>query len=68
VRGIQRIPGLSNLSLADAKAVEQVLIETHGLGNQGGLLLNKINSIASTNPAYAQALERGAQILKQVGY
>ena len=48
--------------------MEQVLIETHGLGTQGGTLLNKINSIASTNPAYAQALQRGAQILKQVGY
>jgi RHS repeat-associated protein len=65
---IEEIPGLSNLSRADAKAVEQVLIETHGLASNGGTLLNKINSIASTNPAYAQALQRGAQILKQVGY
>lgn len=65
---IEEIPGLSNLSRADAKAVEQVLIETHGLASNGGTLLNKINSIASTNPAYAQALQRGAQILQQVGY
>ncbi len=65
---IEEIPGLSNLSRADAKAVEQVLIETHGLASNGGALLNKINSIASTNPGYAQALQRGAQILQQVGY
>jgi RHS repeat-associated protein len=65
---IEEIPGLSNLSRTDARAVEQVLIETHGLASNGGTLLNKINSIASTNPGYAQALQRGAQILEQVGY
>jgi filamentous hemagglutinin len=66
--GIQRIPDLSNLSPSDARAVEQVLIETHGLATNGGALLNKINSIASSNPIYAQSLQRGAQILQQVGY
>ncbi|HEY1742945.1 MAG TPA: RHS repeat-associated core domain-containing protein [Granulicella sp.] len=71
---IEAIPGLSNLSRADARAVEQVLIENHGLSTgfgsngQPGTLLNKINSIASTNPTYAQSLQRGAQILQQVGY
>lgn len=65
---IDAIPGLRNLSRADAKAVEQVLIETHGLRKNGGTLINKINSIATTNPAYAGALQRGAELLKNAGY
>ena len=65
---VDAIPGLSNISRADARAVEQVLIEHHGLGANGGTLLNKINSIAKSNPAYAAALERGAELLRQVGY
>jgi len=65
---IDRIPGLSKLSRADAKAVEQVLIEHFQLGKNGGTLLNEINSIARSNPVYAQAIQRGIQILKTVGY
>jgi len=65
---IQGIQGLHGLSLADAKAVEQVLIENYGLGKNGGTLTNKINSIAKTNPAYAQALVRGKKILQGIGY
>lgn len=65
---IDEIPGLSELSRADARAVEQVLIEFHGLGKNGGTLLNKINSIATTNPAYGDALRRGAELLRGVGY
>ena len=45
-----------------------MLIEYHGLGKSGGTLLNKINSIAKTNPVYAQSLRRGRELLKQVGY
>jgi RHS repeat-associated protein len=65
---INEIPGLAGLAREDARAVEQVLIETHGLGKNGGTLINKINSIAKSNPAYAGALERGAELLKNVGY
>jgi len=65
---IDAIPGLGNLSRADAKAVEQVLIENHGLAKNSGALMNKINSIASSNPAYAEALQRGGELLKQAGY
>jgi hypothetical protein len=65
---IENIPGLGNLSRSDAKAVEQVLIEFHGLGKEGGTLLNKINSIAKTNPTYADQLKRGAELLKNAGY
>jgi hypothetical protein len=65
---IEEIPGLSNLTRADARAVEQALIETHGLASNGGTLLNKINSIASTNPGYARSLEQGMRLLQKVGY
>jgi RHS repeat-associated protein len=64
---IDPIPGLGNLSRADARSVEQVLIEQNG-GPGGGQLLNKINSIAQSNPAYAQSIQRGCDILSAVGY
>jgi RHS repeat-associated protein len=65
---IEGIPGLSNLSRADAKAVEQVLIEQYGLGKNGGQLLNRINSIASSNSIYESAIQRGRELLQLVGY
>ncbi len=67
---IQGIRGLENLSRADARAVEQTLINYYGLGKNGGTLLNRINSISATrNPtAYEQALIRGKQILDGVDY
>lgn len=67
---IEEIPGLSNLSRYDARAVEQVLIETFGLGGkigQKGQLLNRINSIAEKNPIYAESLKRGYELLQKVG-
>jgi hypothetical protein len=68
-RGIEidPVPGLENLSRADARAVEQVLIEENG-GPGGGQLQNSINSIARSNPIYQQSIERGCEILKTVGY
>ncbi|MEE4371035.1 hypothetical protein V2J98_05460 [Pseudomonas alliivorans] len=67
---IDRIEGLQNLSRADARAVEQTLIDYHGLGKDGGTLINKINSISSVkNPTkYEQGLIRGAELLKKAGY
>jgi len=53
-KGIQVEKILGRLSRGDARAVEQALIEIHGLGKNGGTLLNKINSVAASNPAYAQ--------------
>jgi hypothetical protein len=61
---IEAIDGLENLSRYDARAAEQALIEYHGLPN----LLNKINSIATSNPIYEGAIARGQQLLNQVGY
>jgi len=59
---IEPIQGLENLSRYDARAVEQVLIERYGIGN----LYNQINSIATTNPIYQKAIERGTEILKHI--
>lgn len=60
---IQPIEGLSHLSRADARAVEQVLIEHYQLPN----LYNNINSIAKSNPIYEVAKIRGLEILGQIG-
>lgn len=65
-KGIRIAPleGLERLTRADARAVEQVLIEEIGLSN----LLNKINSISSKNPIYNDAIQRGTVILRSVGF
>ena len=55
-------------SRPDARAVEQALIEIHGLGKNGGTLTNMINSIAKSNPTYGTQLERGYELLKSIGY
>ena len=51
-----------------SRAAEQVLIETHGLERFGGTLINKINSIAKSNPIYRQPIARGAELLRIAGY
>ncbi|MCC6362150.1 MAG: VCBS repeat-containing protein [Bryobacterales bacterium] len=63
---IQAIPGIANLSVKDARAVEQVLIERYGLARDGGTLLNKINSISPTNPIYKEAKIRGEDLLRNI--
>lgn len=65
---IRPIRGLGNLTRADARAVEQVLIEKYGLAKNGGTLLNKINSISPLNPNYGGSIIRGRQLLNQAGY
>jgi RHS repeat-associated protein len=65
---IEEIDGLQNLSREDARGVEQVLIDYYGLGKNKGTLLNKINSIAETNPIYADSLRRGNDLLEEAGY
>ncbi len=62
---------LTELSRADAKAVEQVLIEYFGLGGkkgQAGQLLNRINSIAEKNEVYAKSIKRGKELLETAGF
>jgi hypothetical protein len=67
-KGLQIEKLMDKLSRSDARAVEQALIEIHGLGKSGGTLLNKINSIARTNPIYARQLKRGLELLQSIGY
>lgn len=68
------IEGLTGLSKADARSVEQALIVGHGRIESragealGGQLLNRINAISEKNPRYAELLERGVKILAKAGY
>ena len=61
-------PVVTGLSRAAARATEQALIEEHGLVREGGTLVNKINSIARSNPAYQTAKNLGQSILRELGY
>jgi hypothetical protein len=67
-KGIQIEKLMGGLSRSDARAVEQALIEIHGLGTNGGTLLNRINSIAQSNPSYAYQVRRGYDLLRSIGY
>ncbi len=68
LNGIRINKLMGNLTREDARAVEQVLIEIHGLAKNGGTLMNRINSIARSNPTYAAALRRGLELLESIGY
>jgi len=61
---IEPISGLENLSKYDARAVEQVLIEYYGLQH----LYNQVNSISPNNPLYQKAIQRGTEILTNLGF
>ena len=61
---IRPIEGLENLSRYDARAVEQYLIEHYSIDN----LENMINSISPSNPIYQEAVQRGREILEQIGF
>lgn len=64
---ISQIRGLTDLTRSDARAVEQVLIETYGRSAGGGSLMNKINSISKNNPIYEQSIARGKVLLQESG-
>ena len=64
-KGISITEILKGLSRFDARAIEQCLIEYYKLGRNGGALLNKINSIATTNPIYANAIRRGWELIRR---
>jgi hypothetical protein len=48
-RNVKEIPGLTNLTRRQARAMEQVLIDTFSLNRAGGPLSNQINSISPKN-------------------
>lgn len=62
----EEIPGLGDISRADARAVEEVLIEVHG-GPEGNQLLNRSHSISKKNAIYNWATERGKSIIRFLG-
>lgn len=68
LNGIRINKLMGHLSREDARAVEQALIEIHGLAKNGGTLMNRINSIARSNPSYATMLRRGLELLESIGY
>jgi hypothetical protein len=59
---------LSGLTKADARGVEQVIIEARGLQKNGGDLLNQINSIAPTRANYEAMKARGRELLESIGF
>ncbi len=67
-KGINIRPLMQGLTRSDARAIEQALIEIHGLQKNGGTLLNKINSISPKNPIYKDQLKRGYELLQSIGY
>lgn len=66
--GFRIVQLMKGLSREDARAVEQVLIELYGLQKNSGTLLNRINSIARSNPRYADLLRRGKKLLESIDY
>jgi hypothetical protein len=68
LKGIRIAKLMDKLSREDARAVEQALIEIHDLERSGGTLVNRINSVARTNPKYAAMLRRGKELLESIGY
>lgn len=65
--GMSIEPILGGLTKADARGVEQVLIEARGLKKNGGDLLNQINSIAPSRDDYEALKARGKDLLKSIG-
>jgi hypothetical protein len=67
-KGINIEPLIQGLSRSEARAVEQTLIELHGLEKNGGTLINKINSISQSNPIYDEAKKKGSELLQSIEY
>jgi len=59
---------VGGLTKAEARGVEQVMIEARGLQKNGGDLLNQINSVAPSAANYDKLKAKGAEILKSIGY
>jgi len=59
---------MQGLSMADPQTVEQALIEINNLSKNGGTLLNKNNSISTTNTTYGSQLQKGYELLKSIFY
>jgi hypothetical protein len=64
----REVENLGSLRRAEARGVEQALIESHKLRGQLGTLDNLINSIATRNPQYAALVARGRELLVEARY
>lgn len=61
------IPGASNLSRGEARAIEQACIDLGGLAPAGGILENRINSISPSRDYKDAAVAFGLAKLKEIG-
>ncbi len=63
-RGIVPQEVASKLTLKQARGLEQALINKYKMIKNGGTLLNRINSIATSNPIYNKAVAWGNMYIK----
>ena len=63
-RGIVPKEVASRLTLKQARGLEQALINKYGMIKNGGTLLNRINSIATSNSIYTKAVRWGDIYIK----
>lgn len=61
------MPGVDGLSLGEARAIEQTCIIQGGLAKDGGMLENRINSVALKNVSYDAYVAAGEALLKRFG-
>ena len=62
-RGIVPKEVAKKLTLKQARGLEQALINKYGMIKNGGTLINKINSIAASNPIYTEAVAWGTRYI-----
>jgi RHS repeat-associated protein len=71
-RGIEHGADLDHIvtmgSRLDARAVEQALIQHHGLQKNGGALVNKTNSVSPRNPKFSDYVKYGFEVLRSMNY
>jgi hypothetical protein len=60
------MPGATNLSRGEARAIEQACIAQGGLSTSGGLLQNQRNSVDPKFRYYKAAVEAGEALLKKI--
>ena len=58
-RGVAPQEVAKKLTLRQARGLEQALINKYGMIKNGGTLINRINSIAASNPIYSEAVAWG---------
>ena len=68
-RGVVPQEVAKRLTLKQARGLEQALINNYKMIKHGGTLINKINSIAASNPIYTEAVAWGNRyMLRHLGW